>query len=102
MSGGRNTLALVLALVLALNAACLGCAALAEENGALPEGYERIAQNSRFNLYLKKDTLALIVESRQSGKLLYSTVQNPDEMKDNATWKGFYQSGIVMEYLDGV
>ena len=92
----------MLALVLALNAACLGCAALAEENGALPEGYERIAQNSRFNLYLKKDTLALIVESRQSGKLLYSTVQNPDEMKDNATWKGFYQSGIVMEYLDGV
>ena len=34
--------------------------------------------------------------------MLYSTVQNPDEMKDNATWKGFYQSGIVMEYLEGV
>ena len=74
----------------------------AEEASALPEGYERIAENNRFILYLKRDTLALIVESKESGKLLYSTVQNPDEMKDNATWKGFYQSGIVMEYLDGV
>ena len=69
---------------------------------ALPEGYEKIAENDRFNLYLKADTLALIVESKESGKLLYSTVQNPEAMKDNATWKGFYQSGIVMEYLDGV
>ena len=69
---------------------------------AIPEGYEKIAENSRFNLYLKQDTLALIVESKANGKLLYSTVQNPEEMKDNATWKGFYQSGIVMEYLEGV
>ena len=69
---------------------------------AVPAGYEAIAENSKFTLYLKRDTLALIVESKNSGKVLYSTVQNPDEMKDNATWKGFYQSGIVMEYLDGV
>ena len=69
---------------------------------AIPEGYEKIAENSRFSLYLKQDTLALIVESKANGKLLYSTVQNPEEMKDNATWKGFYQSGIVMEYLEGV
>ena len=102
MSGGRKTLALILALLLALNTACLGCAARAESAGAVPAGYELIAENSRFNLYLRRDTLAVIVESKQSGKVLYSTVQNPDEMKDNATWKGFYQSGIVMEYLDGV
>lgn len=76
--------------------------ALAEESGALPEGYEQIAENSRFDLYLRRDTLAVIVESKATGKRLYSTVQNPDEMKDNSTWKGFYQSGIVMEYLDGV
>ena len=102
MSGGRKILALILALALIGTAACFGCAAGAEESGALPEGYEKIAENSRFNLYLKKETLAVIVESKKSGKLLYSTVQNPDQMKDNATWKGFYQSGIVMEYLDGV
>ena len=99
MSAERK--ALLLLLILCTAVFCLSAAA-AEEASSLPEGYERIAENSRFNLYLKRDTLALIVESKASGKLLYSTVQNPDEMKDNATWKGFYQSGIVMEYLDGV
>ena len=68
----------------------------------LPAGYEKIAENSRFDLYLKQDTLALIIENRETGKRLYSTVRNPEDMKDNATWKGFYQSGIVMEYLEGV
>lgn len=77
----------------------LGAAALAE--GA-PQGYELACQNSRFNIYLKRDTLAIIIESKESGKLLYSTVQNPDAMKDNAAWKGFYQSGVVMEYIEDV
>ena len=97
MSEGRKALCLLLALCLAMLCAW----ALAEET-AVPEGYEQIAENSRFTLYLRRDTLAVIVQSKASGKMLYSTVQNPQEMKDNATWKGFYQSGIVMEYLDGV
>ena len=71
-------------------------------NPAIPSDYEKIAENSRFNLWLQRQTLALIVESKSTAKVLYTTVQNPDEMKDNATWKGFYQSGIVMEYLEGV
>ena len=70
--------------------------------GLIPEEYEKIAENSRFNLYLKQENLALIVESKANGKVLYTTVQDPAQMKDNATWQGFYQSGIVMEYLDGV
>lgn len=65
----------------------------------IPQGYEWVAENSRFNLYLKADTLALIVESKASGKLMYSTVQNPDDFKDVKTWKGFYQSGVVMRYI---
>lgn len=97
MPEGRKALCLLLALCMAMLCAW----ALAEET-AVPEGYEQIAENSRFTLYLRRDTLAVIVQSKASGKMLYSTVQNPQEMKDNATWKGFYQSGIVMEYLDGV
>lgn len=77
---------------------CCACA-LCE---AIPEPYALACQNSKFNLYLRKDTLAVIVESKASGKVLYSTVQNPEKMKDNATWKGFYQSGIVMEYIKDV
>lgn len=91
----------MLFLLLALCLVLLCSWSMAEET-AVPEGYEQIAENSRFNLYLRRDTLAVIVRSKSSGKMLYSTVQNPGEMKDNNTWKGFYQSGIVMEYLDGV
>ncbi len=84
----------------------LSVPALGEEEGTslspIPEGYEQVAENSRFNLYLKQDTLAIIAQSKRTGKVLYSTVQNPDEFKDNKTWKGFYQSGVVMEYIEDV
>ena len=104
MSEGRKWIALLLACLLAVTPFLAAAEAPKEDpaGDAVPEGYEAIAENSKFTLYLKRDTLALIVESKNSGKVLYSTVQNPDEMKDNATWKGFYQSGIVMEYLEGV
>ncbi len=97
LSGGCKALCVLLVICM-----MMACPLALAEKTPIPQEYERIAENSRFNLYLKKDTLAVIVESKASGNLLYSTVQNPDEMKDNATWKGFYQSGIVMEYLDGV
>ena len=101
MFGERNILALLLTLCLLAVSVLPGWA---EETpgAAIPDAYEKIAENSRFNLYLRRDTLALIVESKATGKVMYSTVQNPEDMKDNAAWKGFYQSGIVMEYLEGV
>lgn len=68
----------------------------------LPAGYGKVTENSRFNLYLREENLSIIVESKASGKLLFSTVQNLDGIKDNATWKGFYQSGVVMEYIEDV
>ena len=101
MFGGRNILALLLAICL-LTVSLLPGWAEETQSASLPEAYEKIAENSRFNLYLRRDTLALIVESKSTGKVMYSTVQNPEDMKDNAAWKGFYQSGIVMEYLEGV
>ena len=73
-----------------------------ETSSPIPEAYNKVAESSRFNLYLKEDTLAIIVESKSTGELLYSTVQDPDEHNDNATWKGFYQSGVVMEYIQDV
>ena len=97
--------ALLLALILALG---LNAAAWAEEasgadaSAAIPSEYRLAAQSSRFNLYVREDTLAIILESRQNGSLLYSTVQNPDDFKDQAAWKGFYQSGIVMEFIEDV
>ena len=73
-----------------------------ETASAIPPEYKQAAQSSRFNLYVREDTLAIILESRENGSLLYSTVQNPDDFKDQAAWKGFYQSGIVMEFIEDV
>ncbi len=81
----------------------LGCLpALAEEAAPanIPEGYRLVAENSAFKLHLLESTMAVIVESKANGQLLYSTVQNANT--GNATWKGFYQSGIVIEYLEDV
>ena len=79
----------------------LGCLpAMAEAAETVPASYKQVAENSEFVLYLQEDTLALIVQSKQTGALLYSTVQ--DANTGNKTWKGFYQSGIVIEYLEDV
>ncbi len=90
-----------MALLLALSL-CVPTAAAEEAapNAAIPAEYEQVAQNADFNLYLRKDTMAIILESKNSGELLYSTVQDPENHKDNKAWKGFYQSGVVMEYLE--
>lgn len=68
---------------------------------AIPEGYEIVAENAEWTLYLLRDTLALIMRHNESGRVMYSTVQNADDMQDNDKWKGFYQSGIVLEYIQG-
>ena len=76
MFGERNILALLLAICL-LTVSLLPGWAEETQSASLPEAYEKIAENSRFNLYLRRDTLALIVESKATGKVMYSTVQNP-------------------------
>lgn len=80
----------------------LGCMpALAEDAAAaVPEDYKLAAQSSTFSLYVQEKTMAVILQSKANGHLLYSTVQ--DANTGNATWKGFYQSGIVIEYLEDV
>jgi len=72
--------------------------AAAEES--IPKGYNAVAESSAFTLYLEEKTMAVILQSKENGALLYSTVQNPNT--GNKTWKGFYQSGIVIEYLEDV
>ncbi len=81
--------------------ACVPASAEETVMGAnVPEGYKLVAQNSRFNLYLLESTMAVVVENKLNGEVMYSTVQKANT--GNATWKGFYQSGIVIEYLEDV
>lgn len=88
-------LALAMALLMLLS-----CMPALAEGAAIPEGYKQVAENSGFRLHLQEETMAVILESKLNGELLYSTVQNPNT--GNKTWKGFYQSGIVIEYLEDV
>ncbi len=104
MSGRYKLLAALTALLLlaALTGPALAAEAGQERASDVPPEYRLAARSSRFNLYVREDTLAIIVESRNNGSRLYSAVQNPDDFKDQAAWKGFYQSGIVMEFIEDV
>ncbi len=86
----------MLALLMGLSAV----PALAEEAAAVPADYVLAAESSTFSMYVQEKTMAVILQSKENGQLLYSTVQNADT--GNKTWKGFYQSGIVIEYLEDV
>jgi len=73
--------------------------ALAEQK--IPEEYREIAQSSAFKLYLQEDTMSIIVESKKTGECLYSAVQDDSRIKGSEKWKGYYQSGLIVEYLEG-
>jgi len=92
----------LLGLIALLLAVCLCISIAAAEANAIPSGYEQVAQNSRFNLYLHKDTLAIIVESKESGNLMYSTLRDPKNHKTTGDWTSFYQSGVVLEYIENL
>ena len=97
----RESKLLTLALLIVMLCTCwLPAFAEGAAGANVPEGYKLVAENSRFNLYLQEKTMAVVIERKDNGAVMYSTVQNPNT--GNATWKGFYQSGIVIEYLEDV
>jgi hypothetical protein len=70
-------------------------------NQTIPDSYELIAENTLFQLYVNKDTLAFKVVDKRSG---YVWSSNLDEKQEgdrlNKTWTAFAQSGISIDYLD--
>ena len=68
----------------------------------IPEEYEQVTTNACWTLYLRKDIMAVIVQDNESGEFMASAVLDSSLTKDNARWKGFYQSGVILEYIDGV
>ncbi len=101
MLGRFNTLLLTLLAILFLfPGAYAEIASCDEAMPALKSEYELIAENDRLALYLREDLMAVIIECKDNGQRLCSAVQNADDMRDNVKWKGFYQSGIVLEYSE--
>lgn len=93
MSGRISFFLTQMLLALILLPACAGA------DGAA-EAYAPVAESSRFILYLKEDTLSVMIESKASGKRLYSAVRDMDRAGGTADWKGYFQSGVVMEYME--
>ncbi|MCL2031023.1 MAG: DUF5696 domain-containing protein, partial [Oscillospiraceae bacterium] len=64
------------------------------------DGHTLVAENPHFELYLDEAALGLIIRDKESGAVMRSTVSEPNAA-DNDTWKGFYQSGVVLQYIRG-
>lgn len=63
------------------------------------QGHDFLAENNHYELYLKEDNLSIILRDKQTGAVMYSTVEDP--IGGNESWTNFMKSGIVMEYLVG-
>lgn len=63
------------------------------------DNHIKITENNKLALYLKEENLSLIVRDKQSGAVMYSTVEDPQG--SNEQWTNFMKSGIVVQYLVG-
>ena len=78
---------------------------LAETNSqiyqTIPDSYDLVGENTTFQLYANKTTLAFKVVDKRSGYVWNSNLDSvsPDD-KLNKTWTSFATSGISIDYLD--
>lgn len=62
------------------------------------EGHTLVAENESYELYLYEPALSILVRNKNTGAVMQSTVRNEENLQNvNETWKGFLQSGIVLE-----
>ncbi len=65
-------------------------------------GHKKIAESDTHELYLLEDTLSIIVRDKATGAIMESTVREGlNDGKNNATWTGYIESGIVFTYIQG-
>lgn len=61
-------------------------------------GHKLVAANDNYELYLKEETLSIIIKDVKTGEIMESVVDDAAELQSvNDTWKGFLQSGVVVE-----
>jgi len=67
----------------------------------IPDSFELAAENTGFQLFADKTTLAFKVVDRRSGYVWHSNLDEVGEDdKLNRTWTAFASSGISIDYLD--
>lgn len=66
------------------------------------DDYELMAENSLYKLYLYAPRLSVLLESKESGAIIESTLSDEkDDGNSNKTWNGYMKSGIVMQAIIG-
>lgn len=63
-------------------------------------GHYLVAENDGYELYLKQETLSIMIRDKVTGSVMESTVTD-DDGKSNASWSGFLQSGINVDMQIG-
>ncbi|MBQ8634293.1 MAG: hypothetical protein IJ420_11880 [Lachnospiraceae bacterium] len=64
------------------------------------ETHKKIAENSKFNLYVCEDDLSLVVEDKATGHYIESS-PSYDDGANNKTWQAYLASAVVITYIQG-
>ncbi|MCH5262118.1 MAG: hypothetical protein J1F42_04330 [Lachnospiraceae bacterium] len=66
------------------------------------DDYELMAENDLYKLYLYAPRLSILLENKQTGKIIESTLSDEkDDGNSNKTWNGYMKSGIVIQAIIG-
>lgn len=66
------------------------------------EDYELVAESSTYKMYLYEPRLSIILENKETGELLESTLNDAkDDGNSNKSWNGYMKSGIVIQAIVG-
>jgi len=74
---------------------------LLAHTGQSLHGHDLVAENDNFLLYLYEPRLSIIIQHRESGAYMRSTVDTPRDT-DNNLWQGLYMSGVTLDYIVGI
>ncbi len=66
------------------------------------DDYELVAESSTYKMYLYEPRLSIILENKETGELLESTLNDAkDDGNSNKSWNGYMKSGIVIQAIVG-
>lgn len=63
------------------------------------DSHSYLLENGQYEMYLKEENLSVIIREKETGAVMYSTVESP--VKSNEEWSNFMKSSIILEYLVG-
>ena len=66
------------------------------------EDYELVAESDSYKMYLYEPRLSIILENKETGELLESTLNDAkDDGNSNTSWNAYMKSGVVVQGIIG-